>query len=197
MGRVGRIISALGISAAVLSAGITAAYLYFDTGITDEEASVDSNVQNQRQQEEYKDLNTAAQEASISGGLLDSAVFTYELYNETADTTDTIQGECPYELIGKNMVDVKDYYPDWQVMSFSSDKVLLRKNIGSENEDRYVVGVYNDCVAVFYENSEEGIYMMTEIPVNSLEPDKQNMLNEGIYVEGKERLNRILEDYSS
>jgi len=39
--------------------------------------------------------------------------------------------------------------------------------------------------------------MMTEIPVNSLEPDKQNMLNEGIYVEGKERLNRILEDYSS
>ena len=128
---------------------------------------------------------------------MDSAVFTYELYNETADTTDTIQGECPYELIGKNMVDVKDYYPDWQVMSFSSDEVLLRKNIGSENEGRYVVGVYNDCVAVFYENSEEGIYMMTEIPVNSLEPDKQNMLNEGIYVEGKERLNRILEDYSS
>ena len=51
MGRVGRIISALGISAAVLSAGITAAYLYFDTGITNEEASVESNAQNIKKQE--------------------------------------------------------------------------------------------------------------------------------------------------
>ena len=39
--------------------------------------------------------------------------------------------------------------------------------------------------------------MMTDIPVSSLESDKKDMLEEGIYVEGKERLNRILEDYSS
>ena len=39
--------------------------------------------------------------------------------------------------------------------------------------------------------------MLTEITVNTLEDEKQKMLEEGIYVEGRERLNRILEDYSS
>ena len=135
--------------------------------------------------------------AAVNNGLNGNAVFTYELYNEMTGTTDTIKGECPFELTGKSLADVKEYYPDWQVTSYSTDNVLLRKNIGSYNDDRYVVGIYEENVAVFYENSEEGIYMLTDIPATSLEQDKQTMLKQGIYVEGKERLNRILEDYSS
>lgn len=136
-------------------------------------------------------------EASTDDGLRDTAVFTYEFYNESTEATDSLQGECPIELVGKNMADVKAYYSDWQVMSFSSNNVLLRKVIGVNDEERYVVGVYDDCVAVFYEDTDDGIYMLTDIPIAGLEHDKQVMLNDGIYVEGKDRLSRILEDYSS
>ena len=66
-----------------------------------------------------------------------------------------------------------------------------------DNTDRYVVGIYEGYVAVFYENSEEGIYMLTDTPVSVLEDDKRALLEEGIYVEGRDRLNRILEDYTS
>ena len=191
MSRVGHIVSALGISAAVLGAGATAAYVYLNNEIYKESV--------QQEQNDLIDLpdNNSAEEVSVNDGLDSTAIFTYELYNEMTDTTDTITGDCPFELMGKTLADVKEYYPDWQVMAFSSNDVLLRKNVGSSNDDRYVVGVYENRVAVFYENSEEGIYMLTDTPVSSLEPDKQSMLNEGIYVEGKERLNRILEDYSS
>ncbi|MEA4973936.1 hypothetical protein SDC9_94154 [bioreactor metagenome] len=137
------------------------------------------------------------EEVSANDGLKETALFTYEFYNETTEATDSLQGECPIELVGKNMSDVKAYYSDWQVMSFSPNNVLLRKIIGVNDDERYVVGVYDDYVAVFYENTEDGIYMMTDIPISGLEHDKQVMLNDGIYVEGKDRLRRILEDYSS
>ena len=136
-------------------------------------------------------------ETTVSNGLHKNAVFTYEFYNEITDTTDSMEGMCPDELVGKTMTDVKDYYSDWQVIEFSPDSVLLRKIIGSKDEERYVVGVYDGCVAVFYENEEDGIYMTTDIPVAGLDHDRQVMLNDGIYVEGRDRLGRIIEDYSS
>ena len=136
-------------------------------------------------------------ETTVSDGLHKNAVFTYEFYNKITDTTDSMEGMCPDELVGKAMTDVKDYYSDWQVIEFSPDSVLLRKIIGSKDEERYVVGVYDGCVAVFYENEEDGIYMTTDIPVAGLDHDRQVMLNDGIYVEGRDRLGRIIEDYSS
>ena len=136
-------------------------------------------------------------ETTVSDGLHKNAVFTYEFYNEITDTTDSMGGMCPDDLVGKAMTDVKDYYSDWQVIEFSPDSVLLRKIIGSKNEEKYVVGVYDGCVAVFYENEEDGIYMTTDIPVAGLDHDRQVMLNDGIYVEGRDRLGRIIEDYSS
>ena len=39
--------------------------------------------------------------------------------------------------------------------------------------------------------------MLTDTPVSVLEDDKRALLEEGIYVEGRDRLNRILEDYTS
>ncbi len=136
-------------------------------------------------------------ETTVSDGLHKNAVFIYEFYNEITDTTDSMKGMCPDELVGKAMTDVKDYYSDWQVIEFSPDSVLLRKIIGLKDEERYVVGVYDGCVAVFYENEEDGIYMTTDIPVAGLDHDRQVMLNDGIYVEGRDRLGRIIEDYSS
>ena len=212
MGRaVGKILAFAGMAA--VAAGTIAGYVFSEQaipGVTAEnsqetggEISIQTDVQNDMELEKDASAETdevireAAKEASTVDGLDEGAVFTYEIYNDITNMSDSIKGSCPYELIGKSMSDVKDFYPDWQVTEFSSGAVTLRKNLGSENDERYVVGVYEGYVAVFYESSEEGIYMLTEIPVNTLEEDKQKMLEEGIYVEGRERLNRILEDYSS
>ena len=129
--------------------------------------------------------------------LMPNADFEYQLYNEETGITDTVHGECPYELYGMGMNETKEYYSDWNLLEFMPTKVVLRKNTSLENPERYVVGIYDGCVAVFYENSEEGIYLLTDIPVVSIDEDRRKRLKEGIYVEGRERLNRILEDYGS
>lgn len=193
----GKILAVAG--AAVVIAGTVAGYALFNEIIPSNtsENGLGYPAENDGVSKTPQMSGEAAKEALSSGGLSENAVFTYEIYNDITLMSDSVQGNCPYELIGKEMADVKEFYPDWQVTEFSSSSVTLRKNVGSDNNDRYVVGIYEGYVAVFYENSEEGIYMMTEIPVNTLEEDKKTLLEEGIYVEGKERLNRILEDYTS
>ena len=47
------------------------------------------------------------------------------------------------------------------------------------------------------EHRLEALGMTTGTPVSVLEDDKRALLEEGIYVEGRDRLNRILEDYTS
>ncbi|MCD8036237.1 MAG: hypothetical protein LUE88_02485, partial [Clostridiales bacterium] len=180
MGKTGYIVSGVIISAAVFSAGAAAAYFY----VNDNTKSVEEN--NISELNIQTDIEEETAQTTVSDGLSETAVFSYEIYNVNTDTTDIILGSCPFELMGKSMSDVKEYYPDWQVTAFSSDEVVLQKNVGGKYDERYVVGVYNDYVTVFYENSEEGIYMVTDIPVAGLESDKQSMLNDGIYVEGKE-----------
>ena len=187
MGNTRKIIYGLLVSALVITSSVISAYTYVDRFVMKKE---DENF-------DTENISEKAETVTAPFGLNDTALFNYELYNEELGTTDVINGSCPYELIGKTLDDVREYYPDWQVMAFASDNVVLRKNIGGLNDDRYVVGEYEGCIAVFYENSEEGIYMMTDISVNALEKDKRDMISEGIYVDGKERLNRILEDYSS
>lgn len=191
-----RIIPTVVLSVGIIMLGAAASYVYLGVGADSAAETENAEIGIDGTEADYAKENKT-ELISAEGGLSSSADFSYEIYNIMTKTTDTVYGNCPTELVGKTMADVKDYYPDWQVTEFSSDKVVLRKEVGGGRDDRYVVGVYNDCVAVFYENSEEGIYMMTDIPVSSLESDKKDMLEEGIYVEGKERLNRILEDYSS
>lgn len=176
------------------------AFLYFGgaADIRNNAIQTAEAANNTKEEAETTDTNNEDYtEVSANDGLKETAVFTYEFYNEITDSTDSLQGECPVELVGMTMADVKAYYSDWQVLSFSPNNVLLRKVIGVNDDERYVVSAYDDCVAVFYENTEDGIYMLTDIPVSGLDHDKQVMLNDGIYVEGKDRLRRILEDYSS
>ena len=195
MGGTAKIFTIVG--AAALISGTAIGYSVFDSDPVLTDKTEIKNAQPETGVQVQQTDDGALQEASAGNGLDENAVFTYEIYNDITDMSDSVRGSCPYELIGKEMTDVKEFYPDWQVTEFSSDAVTLRKNLGMDNTDRYVVGIYEGYVAVFYENSEEGIYMLTDTPVSVLEDDKRALLEEGIYVEGRDRLNRILEDYTS
>ena len=195
MGGTAKIFTIVG--AAALISGTAIGYSVYDSDPVLTDKTEIKNAQPETGVQAQQTDDGALQEAAAGNGLDENAVFTYEIYNDITDMSDSVRGSCPYELIGKEMTDVKEFYPDWQVTEFSSDAVTLRKNLGMDNTDRYVVGIYEGYVAVFYENSEEGIYMLTDTPVSVLEDDKRALLEEGIYVEGRDRLNRILEDYTS
>lgn len=63
------------------------------------------------------------------------------------------------------------------------------------DSDIYIVKDYNGKVAVFYEGEDKPM-RLTEQQVEALPQTDRDMLKEGVTVEGKEALRRLLEDYT-
>ncbi|HHW67178.1 hypothetical protein [Defluviitalea raffinosedens] len=118
-------------------------------------------------------------------------------YEEDGKTVEEII-EPPYFLIDLTRDELQEKYSDWQISYFSSQKVIMKKNISSKSPYHFVVGEYNGYITIFYNNDGElEIKEITETPISSLPIEEQNKLKAGIKVYGEEALIRILEDYTS
>lgn len=106
----------------------------------------------------------------------------------------------PDYIIGMKFSDLMNYYPNWQIISFSGKQVVMRKIINDTSDRHYIVSQQDGYIAVFYESGEENgsaLHEMTDISIDTLTHEEQVRLNDGIYVRGDEELYRILEDYGS
>lgn len=126
-----------------------------------------------------------------------NAKIAYE-YSYPDGITKRDEEEVPYFLIGVTEDELTEIYYGWDIAGFSQDSVVLRKQLKQEGES-YIVGVKDGFVAVFYNSAQktDNIKEVTSTPVNALTPDEQLKLKEGIYVSGRDNLNKILEDYGS
>jgi hypothetical protein len=66
-----------------------------------------------------------------------------------------------------------------------------------EPEHRYLVGVFDGYVAVFYTGDEGAAAVLTSTPVNTLPADDQRRITNGIKIYTDEQLAKILQDYGS
>ena len=105
----------------------------------------------------------------------------------------------PYFLLGLPQSRFQEYYPDWDIVEFNEDAVKLRRTIPVESDDRYVLGVKDNYVAV-YQKSDNGSVSLKEVtatPIGALSQDEQNRLISGIYIQNEIQLAQMLEDYGS
>ena len=123
----------------------------------------------------------------------------YEYYYPALGETDVTEENAPYFMVNLTFDDLQKYYDDWQVTYFSAQKVVMRREVYDERNQRYIVGEKNGYVAVFYENDKDGeiVREITNIPVSALPSEEQKRLYEGINVIGDDKLMRILQDYGS
>lgn len=120
----------------------------------------------------------------------------YEYYYQLDDKLVTKETQPPYYLLDMTREEVAESYPDWQLQSFSSEKVVFRKSLKERNSTGYyTVGIYEGYVAVFYEDGR--LREVTQTPIDSLPEAEQEKLREGISIYGEEDLIKILEDYTS
>ena len=105
----------------------------------------------------------------------------------------------PYFLIGMTFSDMKDYYSNWQIVYFSEDKVVMRKEVVLDTDENYMVGNMDGYVAVYYDNGDYGMSLktVTDTPLSSLDEEERKRLDEGIFISGDEELARVLESYES
>ncbi|MPN34162.1 hypothetical protein SDC9_181655 [bioreactor metagenome] len=128
-----------------------------------------------------------------------STKMVYQYYYSEDGNTVEQEDVPPYFLIGMTFSDMKDYYPNWQIVYFSEDKVVMRKEVSLETDENYMVGNMDGYVAVFYDNGDYGMSLktVTETPLSALTKEERQRLDEGIFVSGEEGLARILESYES
>ncbi|MDR1541843.1 MAG: BofC C-terminal domain-containing protein [Clostridiales bacterium] len=123
----------------------------------------------------------------------------YEYYYQGDEKIESSTENPPYFLLNMTQEKLQEQFFDWKVIEFSESRVVLRKTMPGSSAKRYILGVKDQYVAV-YSESASGIVTLKEItgmPVESLSPEEQKKLNEGIKVIGDDKLAKVLEDYGS
>lgn len=105
--------------------------------------------------------------------------------------------ELPKEIVNKNMEELQREYKDWNVEEFSTEKVVLSKEIEGECGEHYILKDNDGVIAIYQtdENGEVSLIDETEIATEYLPQTDLVNIKDGLRVNGKENLNKILEDF--
>lgn len=140
-----------------------------------------------------KDIETNSSEEKISPNCLITVKKYYKgcghITNEYLDVSK--------ELVNKTKEDLHKKYEGYEIQKFSSTGVTLYKEYSGECGEHYIVREDDGKISIYRinENKEEELYEKTEISIDYLtETDKINIKN-GINVNGKEKLNQLIEDF--
>ena len=138
-------------------------------------------------------LETNSNEEKISP----NSSITYKTYYKECDHIKEEYNNMPQELINCTKTDIEEKYTDWKVEKFTSNEVILYKEVEGECGEHYLVKENDGKVVVYkiLENGQEQEYETTQISTDYLtDTDKIEMEN-GIRVNGKQELNQLIEDF--
>ncbi|WP_317854111.1 BofC C-terminal domain-containing protein [Chakrabartyella piscis] len=143
--------------------------------------------------EESMEVNQKTNTIATDGQLI------YQYYYTKDHTLKEQQEVTPDFLVGLTREQLESIYPNWQLILFSPDKVILRCKIEKKSDEVYLLAIYDGCVTLFYENEDMKLEMKekTSIPIAVLPEREQKQLQEGIYVYGEENLIKLLSDFVS
>lgn len=131
--------------------------------------------------------------------ITESTKMVYQYYYKNEGVMEESEEVPPYFLLGFDFNDMLEYYPDWQIVSFSSKEVVMRKIVEEKNEESFIVTQKDGYIAVYYEDKDEGrtLYEITETPISTLTHEEQVRINDGIIVKSEYELAKILAEYNS
>ena len=179
--------------------GGAAGYLWVGQKVVEEQEVMPLEVTTEEETKEELPTEPATVVDTQEETITPSTKMVYQYYYPSDDVTETAEEVPPYFLVGLTRSDMETIYQEWELLSFSPKEVVLRRTVEGNSHERYIVGVKNGYVAVFYEEEQNGVSLkeQTNIPVSSLDEEEQKRLAEGILVVGKDRLAQVLQDYGS
>lgn len=122
---------------------------------------------------------------------------TTKTYFSQCGHTKTEYANLPQEFVNLNQQEIQEKYPDYEIESFTSNEIILSQKKPTSCLEHYLVKDKEGQVAI-YQVLEDGTQKeieMTGITTEYLpETDKINM-EKGIRVNGKQELNRLIEDF--
>ena len=101
------------------------------------------------------------------------------------------------EYVNKTKEEMQKIYSDWEIKSFSSDRIELFKNENSLCGNHYIVKEENGYVTVYNINKDgqEVLSDKTDISTKYLPKDDNDLLKKGIKANSSSQLEQILADF--
>lgn len=134
---------------------------------------------------------------SIEKKVSANAIFImYREYKKCGHTTKKYE-TAPQFTVNLNQEELQKMYENWEIKSFSNNEIVMKKTEEGICDEHFVLRDEEGQIAIYQldENNGEKIIERTGIIVRYLpEEDKENIEN-GIYVNGNEALNRLLENF--
>lgn len=137
-------------------------------------------------------IATNSSEARISPN---AVVTMKKVYLQCGHTIEE-QEEVPNEVVNMNPEEVKLYYNEWKLESFTKDNVIITRTYNEKCNEHYMLKEDNGYIAIYKENNNgyEKIEQ-TEIYVEFLTDMDIKKLEEGINIIGRKNVNSVLEDF--
>jgi hypothetical protein len=142
-------------------------------------------------------LENIAETVSVEEKVSYNSSFALKKYYMGCGHLKTQYSELPIEIINLTENEVKDLYNEWNVEKFSSDEVVLSKDVDGICDEHYILKLGEDNIDVYNidEEGETKLYKSTNISTDYLTSEDIQNLEEGITVYGISNLNSALEDF--
>lgn len=111
-----------------------------------------------------------------------------------------IQGseEISVQLTNLNQEEFQKEYSDWEIQKFTSDEIVLYKEVDDFCGEHYKLKEENGFIAIYEldkNDNEVKIIKVTDIPTEYLTDTDLINIEKGMIVYTKQELNKILEDF--
>ena len=178
----------------ILLGGILGMLIF--TAKENEGANIDNTVQTSKEQEK-ENKNNIIETNSYQERLSPNCTLTLKTYYKECGHIKNEYYVIGEELVNKTKEDIEKVYGEYSVSKFSSSSVELYREVNNQCGEHYVVKNVDDNIEIYklLESGEEILFEKTDISIIYLtEADKEKIRN-GIEINGKEELNKFLEDY--
>lgn len=93
--------------------------------------------------------------------------------------------------------ELKEKFKDWEVQKFTPTEIVLYKEIDDYCGEHYVLKEKDGSIAIFSldNNNNETLLEITDISIDYLAEEDLEKLKNGIYINSKKELNKVIEDF--
>lgn len=144
--------------------------------------------------EELNSIKANSLETKVSPSTNLTIKILYKECNHLVETTEKITDNS---LINLTEEEFKEKYKDWEIQKFTSQEIVIYKEVDKFCGEHYKIKENNGYIAVYKidKNGEESLEKTTDIWANYLAKGDIEKIKNGIIVYSKKELNKTLEDF--
>ena len=144
--------------------------------------------------DEYEELiQTNSSEKKVSP----NAIFVYEIEYKKCGHMKKEYVAAPGLAINRTEKEIKEMFFEWNIEYFSNDEVILKKTEDRYCNEHYILRDEEGQIAVYKVDADgnEEVYERTGIIIKYLPDEDKQKIQDGIFINGIQALNKMLENY--